>query len=612
MHIIKKQYLKRIISILLLFILITTTSCTLPSSDASNTTASKTIHAQPPASYHNTVTAHDHSVYAKNDNVDFANYTKTVFQETVTSDMITLHSYLEHPETADITDYDVTLGRYDLEQLDETGELSDTLTKLQSFDYAALSKNQQLTYDALEQLLVTQLEYADLSLFSTQLSTTIGLQVQLPLIFAEYTLSEEKDIVEYLTLLEDTDAFFENLVAYEKIRAEKGYFMEEKLATDIIKQCETFVSSAKDGFLITTFAERINKIDTLSEETKNEYIKRNQAGVSEHFIRGYQILIDGLKDLSKSNRYTGGLCNYPNGDKYYEYLLKKDIGWSKSVDELNALADSYLQRSISTMQHLMAADSTLSDALEHLTFSATEPSAMLADLKKRIADDFPTPPDVDCSIHYITKSLADYASPAMYFTPQIDNLTDNSIYINPKEGLNDHLYTTMAHEGYPGHMYQMTYFTNTKPDNIRYLIEPVGYVEGWATYCELYAYQFANTDNASLKALAQANYATVLLLYAKMDMGIHYYHWTLDDIVKFLSNYGYDADIANDIYYSIVSEPENYCKYVIGYIGFSELKKAAKEKLGDRFTNKSFHQFVMDLGPVSFDILFDRLNSYEP
>ena len=198
----------------------------------------------------------------------------------------------------------------------------------------------------------------------------------------------------------------------------------------------------------------------------------------------------------------------------------------------------------------------------------------------------------------------------MYFTPQLDNISVNSIYINPSESDSNTLYATMAHEGYPGHMYQMTYFTASNPNPIRFILQPNGFVEGWATYCELHSYSYANTGNDKLNSLAVANYATILCLYAKMDIGINYYGWDESNTASFLSDYGFDNTVAKTIFNSIVSEPANYCKYVLGYIGFSELKETAQSRLGDKFNLKEFHKFIMDLGPVTFDTLNERLDQW--
>lgn len=547
----------------------------------------------------------------QSDNESFAKYLDELFKETVSSDMLTLHSYVQNPEKYGITDYKVEFEKYALENLDDTKDITDSLNKLKAFNRSTLSAKQQLTYDQLLQYLQTRLEYSDLYLFDTCLSTTIGYQVQLPIILAEYQFYSEKDVQEYLVLLADTDAFFQNIVDYETLRSRNGFFMEDSLADDIIKQCQTFVDSADNCFLIGTFDEKLDALSNISAENKAMYKAQNQTAVSEHVIHAYKILIEGLTRLKGSGKYSGGLCNYPNGKKYYEYLIQKDMGWSKSVEEYNKLLDSYISKNMLAMQALMLKNPSLVDEAEQYAFALTEPKEILEDLKKHISQDFPAGPSVNCSIKYITKALQDYASPAMYFTPQLDNFFNNSIYINP--GMADHsqLYTTMAHEGYPGHLYQITYFANTNPDKIRFLIDPGGFVEGWATYCEIMSYSYCDAQNEDLNQLMMSNNVVILCLYAKVDIGVNYFGWTVDDIVKFMSTYGFgDRGICENMYAVMVSQPANYCKYVLGYIGFCELKDAARTKLGDRFNQKDFHKFILDIGPVPFDILFQRLNTW--
>ena len=600
----KQQKLHKILNhyiyILLCIIIITITSgCSTPFLSDNNSNNTKNNNAQ-------TSTID----YALADNEAFNNYTNDLFCNSVTSDTVTLHSLLEHPKDYGIDDYEVTLGSIDLEELDLVNDITEALNELLTFDRSSLSQSQQVTYDELKRYLETQLEYSDLYLFNTQLSTTIGIQVQLPLIFAEYSFEEEKDVTEYITLMCDTDRFFQNIVDYETLRSKSGYFMQDELANEIITQCQTFVQSADSGFLITTFDERLDTLNNISDEQKEEYKKQNLSAIQEHLVKGYNILIDGLNSLLGSNTYKGGLKNYPNGDKYFEYLLKYNLGWSKSVEELNALADKYLKKNLIAMQKLLVNEPTLSTAFESFSFGISNPADIISDLKNKIKEDFPDAPDVDCTINYISDSLKDYASPAMYFTPQLDNISVNSIYINPSESDSNTLYATMAHEGYPGHMYQMTYFTASNPNPIRFILQPNGFVEGWATYCELHSYSYANTGNDKLNSLAAANYATILCLYAKMDIGINYYGWDESNTASFLSDYGFDSTVAKTIFNSIVSEPANYCKYVLGYIGFSELKETAQSRLGDKFNLKEFHKFIMDLGPVTFDTLNERLDQW--
>lgn len=543
-------------------------------------------------------------------NQDFDAFVKELFCNTVTSSTIYLHTFLEHPENYGITEYDVTYGNIDLENLDDMSNLSDSLSQLLCYDRDSLTASQKITYDELKWYLETELEYSDLALLEHIFSPVIGVNVQLPITLAQYAFKEEKDVDEYLKLLEDTDRYFSQLMEYEKLKSERGYFMESANAEKIIKQCQEFVNDCSDGFLITSFKERLDTLHINDENKINEYIEKNKKAVNEHVKKAYQIVVDGFNEIKNTGKCTGGLCNYPNGDKYYQYLLESDMGWGKSVDEYDDFINKYIAYFSNILSKLMTDDITLAYQLENLSFGNKTPENMLSDLKNKIANDFPEPVNVGYSIKYIAESLQPYASPAMYFFPQIDDLNDNSIYINP--GTNDasDLYTTMAHEGYPGHLYQTTYFVNTKPDLIRHLISLGGYTEGWGTYCEAASYMYAETDNTSLKTLAQANFSLTMLMYGKIDIGINHYGWTENDVFNFIETFGVSSrSIAQDMYSSIVAEPGNYAKYVLGYIGFLELKEEAKKLLKDSFNLKEFHQYILDMGPVPFKMLFDNLNT---
>ena len=398
------------------------------------------------------------------------------------------------------------------------------------------------------------------------------------------TAELEKQIREAATLVAVEDLYrpykpkrrTRAMIAREKgLEPLANVILLQNLKEPVEKAAEAYISVEKG---VESVQDAINGAmdilaEGISDDAKTAYKAANQTAVTEHLIKGYRILTDRLRQLVGTNRCQGGLCNYPDGEKYFRYLLNHSLGWSKSVDEYNTLLDSYIRSNLLTMQTLMAKDSSLSSQFNNFSFSITEPAAVLTDLKTKIAADFPQGPDVSYDIKYITEALQDSVSPAMYFLPQLDNLNINSIYINPKGTRSSQLYPTLAHEGYPGHLYQTTYFADSDPDLIRYLIAPDGYVEGWATYCELFSYSYADTGNPLLNTLAQANYATILCLYAKCDLGINALGWTENDVASYIADFGFtDKNVAHEMYLSMVSNPGNYCKYVLGWIGFSELK----------------------------------------
>lgn len=609
-----RKLFKPILASLLILVIFITTLCynrTLPTglSHFLNLTGLTFISDSKVSSGENTYT---HPDAASTDNTAFTDFTNSMFKELVSSDALTLHTYLNNPEAFGITGYNTGFSRYTLSNCDNFRSLTDTLNSIKSFDRNTLSPRQQITYDQLVMYFTNELEHSDLYIFDSCLSTTIGLQVQLPLILAQYQLNDEADISAYFDILKDTDDFFSNIVEYEKLRYKKGYFFSESVLKKIISQCDELYKTIDTGFLSSTFKSRLDSLNLPAEKT-DSYIRKNSELLRIHVKKAYKILADGLRSVSSSasspiTDASLGLSCFPNGKTYYTYLLKQSLGWSKSVDEYNAYLDKYLSLSLKSIEKTYSTCNITDDDLKNFTFTLTEPDEILKDLKEKITNDFPPCADIEYSLDYVDETLENYVSPAMYFTPQLDNIQNNSIYINRAQTAASDMYPTLAHEAFPGHMYQITYFADSAPDLIRFLIAPAGYTEGWATYCEALSYSYAPSSNSSINELLCANYIAMLCLYGKIDIGVNYYGWSCENVHDFLVQYGFDSAPVDEIYDSMVCEPSNYCRYILGYIGFCELKESYKQKNGESFNLKSFHQYILDIGPAPFDLLFSNMD----
>ena len=239
------------------------------------------------------------------------------------------------------------------------------------------------------------------------------------------------------------------------------------------------------------------------------------------------------------------------------------------------------------------------------------PNTALVSLQEKILKDFPTPPETTYEINYVDPALKDFLSPAFYIVAPVDNYEENVIYINEGYVSSDiYSFTTLAHEGYPGHLYQTVMTYEYDYPDVRSILNYSGYVEGWATYVEMMAYRYADIDEDIADFLSH-NQAATLSLYASSDIGLHYYNWTEDDMYKFWSGYGItDKDSIKEITQLILSEPGNYLKYYVGYIEFLELKDYAKQEFGDAYSDLEFHRAILDIGPAPFHIIKSYLEDF--
>ena len=546
------------------------------------------------------------SLHAESSDRQFRTFTRSLFQTEVSANTISLHYTLRSPSDYGIADIPATYGSLSSDPVAAKASVRNVLSSLQEFDPGTLSSENALTFKILDTYLKNASTGTDYLLYQEPLGSVSGIHTQLPVLLSEYSFYDTQDVETYLALLKETPSYFDSVIRFEQKKAASGLFMPDYQADSVLDTCQSFIDMGKENYLVSTFNERIASLDLLPESKKDSFQKENMKLVTEEIYPAYQNLITAIKSLKGKGMNEQGLSHFPYGKKYYEYLVRQTTGCNESISRLRLMTRAQILEDLSAMQKILfPADAALTQAS---VLEQTSPDSMLDDLRSKITDTFPKIPDVDFQVKYVPESMQDYLSPAFYMIPAIDNLTENVIYINNGQttsGLN--LYTTLAHEGYPGHLYQTVYFSASEPDPIRSILDFGGYVEGWATYAEMMSYYLAPLPKTEA-SLLQKNSSVILGLYALADMGIHYDGWSVTDTVRFFSDYGInDPNAVQSVYKLIIGSPANYLKYYIGYLKFYELKKEMADALGNQFSQKEFHRAVLDVGPAPFEIVYDEV-----
>lgn len=546
------------------------------------------------------------SLHAESSDRQFRTFTRSLFQTEVSANTISLHYTLRSPSDYGIADIPATYGSLSSDPVAAKASVRNVLSSLQEFDPDTLSSENALTFKILDTYLKNASTGTDYLLYQEPLGPVSGIHTQLPVLLSEYSFYDTQDVETYLALLKETPSYFDSVIRFEQKKAASGLFMPDYQADSVLDTCQSFIDMGKENYLVSTFNERIASLDLLPENKKDSFQKENMKLVIEEIYPAYQNLITAIKSLKGKGMNEQGLSHFPYGKKYYEYLVRQTTGCNESISRLRLMTRAQILEDLSAMQKvLFPADAALTQAS---VLEQTSPDSMLDDLRSKITDTFPEIPDVDFQVKYVPESMQDYLSPAFYMIPAIDNLTENVIYINNGQtasGLN--LYTTLAHEGYPGHLYQTVYFSASEPDPIRSILDFGGYVEGWATYAEMMSYYLAPLPKTEA-SLLQKNSSVILGLYALADMGIHYDGWSVTDTVRFFSDYGInDPNAVQSVYKLIIGSPANYLKYYIGYLKFYELKKEMADAMGNQFSQKEFHRAVLDVGPAPFEIVYDEV-----
>lgn len=552
---------------------------------------------------------------AETDNEEFNKFLEELFVEEVSSDTLTLHYTLKNPENYGI-DLEPTFGDLDfLNTEDDEKENQEIYDKLTAFDITSLSKKQQLDYNVIKTFLEDNMDTTKFNLYGTAFGTVSGVQCNMPINLAEYKFYVERDITDYLSLVNQIPAYFDAAVALEQARVDAGLGLQDFQLEEVIEQCEDFISVKDGNYMISTFDKRIDAFEGLDSAKKEEYKAQNKTAILEVMIPAYEKLITDLEGFKGKATISGGLCKLENGKEYYEKLVRYDTGSEKTIEEMVELLDSAMKDALSLMYTAASLDPDgyqlyFEDGA--VNYGSEDPMVLLDTLQLAIMEDYPLAPQINYTINYVQEELEDSMSPAFYMIPPIDGDVENVIYINNGSTDKSGLFTTLAHEGYPGHMYQNNYYISTNPNPIRHILNFSGYSEGWATYVELQSpnyFTFAE-HNQAFTLMEQAMTQMNLVVSTRLDIGVNYEGWSLDEVEAYLTENGLNAEVGKDIYEYVICEPANYLKYCVTALEFMELQAYAKSQLGDKFVMKEFNQSLLDCGPCQFEYVKASVEQY--
>lgn len=571
----------------------------------------------------------------------FTRFAEGFLLDQLTSNPINFHFSVENASGYHVDEKDLRLPVYQPRQaLSSEKELPVIRQRLNEFHPDRLSSGNRQLYTILSRYLTVADAVNAYPYFDEPLSPSSGVPSELPVLLAEYRLQSTDDIENYFSLLAQIPDYFAGLMIYEQEKAQAGLFMAEDTADKVIGQCADLMSPdalASDAhFLKRTFSERLNTLiesGLLDEQSAASYCSENDRLLTTVVGPAYDRLADGLTLLKGSSTKACGLSHYPGGRDYYAALLRQQTGSMRSVKDIKTLLYNDLTSNYHALLLLLQENPGLQTLLRSDSEFLPEmsPQAMLYALQQQMTGSFPalstdSSSAVCCTVKYVDSSMEPYTAPAFYMLPCIDNTSDNTIYINTKDTSDRlSLFTTLAHEGYPGHLYQTVYCYQYWKDQqitpLRSILYYGGFTEGWALYVELLSYDYAAALVKDEQPEASAYYQACrldrqiqLCLYSLLDIAIHYDDAATDDVRQILSSLGVadDAGIAA-VYEYIAEEPANYPKYYLGYLEIEELKKQAAltwstddqpiTSCSDPAFLYRFHSFLLHNGPADFELL---------
>lgn len=540
----------------------------------------------------------------KYDNDSFNSYLDEVFIEIIGEDPQTINSILLYPENHDLNSLVVSRNIDESSFNKYISRLKKIKKKLDNFNNELLSEKDILTKKILIDYLNREINYEGLYYYDSQLGVY---QRYLPLTLSEYRFDDLNDIENYFDYLKTSKSIFKSMIDFEKKKINLGIGLPKDLINRIIEEVERYIDS-EETFLNDSFIEKTNKLN-LEFDIKSALVKENSRLVDNELMDAYHYLLDELIKLEKIA--NSNVIISTKSRMFYEAEFKKNTGTNFSMEEviqyLDNLIDNLKVQRISYGNDYELVYSNY-DLIEDKSFEEILPF-----FEKVMIEDFPK---LNMTINYkikdIHESIKEHSAPAMYFVSPVDSNVEEVIYINPInfKQTNNYVYQTLAHEGFPGHLYQNVYLKNSDHHIIRKILDYPGYVEGWATYVENFVIKYAG-GNEYVREIFSFETSFPYLILGRFDIGINYQGWTITEAKKYLERY-FDSKSLDieELYFDMIESKTNFLMYFFSYYQIVDLKQKFKAIAKEDYSDYLFHKIYLETGPSSFPILESQYINY--
>lgn len=535
-----------------------------------------------------------------------------VFRWYATRDGYSFHMFIDDPTKfgIDPATVNMTLGEFteDDSKLFAT-ESGEYLARFEAINREELPQERQFSYDVLHQILIDFAEEPIYEYYYEPLTEYSGLHANLPLSFALFELKDTADVEDYLTLLADMPRYLGQVLAYEQKRAELGMFMTGNALDTILEDCETIIDSRDTSFLYTTFNDAIDQLTSLSADQAQTYKDRNAALLQNEYIDAYQTLYDGLKALRKYCRTYEEASAYNETQKeYFEYSMQDASCNDLSVEETLEMLKSEYYYLIYEILSIQDQNPDIFDT--NIELSSGNMQTDLDYLKSVIKPLLPELPDHNLTLTDVPEELQDMFAPAAYVIPALDDWNENTIYINTATE-DPTLLLTLAHEGYPGHLYQYVYQRGLEDvGTMQRAVSFGGYAEGWAQFAEFLIVE-NQTKYDSDYVRFEFDYSMVFnaILPAMLSILVNYYGYSEEALINYATGIGLVGESIADAYYeTVVDQPYYFFEYAIGYSQLDQLYRDEKDNIGEKFDTAAFLKTYLDLGPGYFEQIREQMD----
>lgn len=327
-----------------------------------------------------------------------------------------------------------------------------------------------------------------------------------------------------------------------------------------------------------------------------------------------------------------GVGSLPEGAAYYNAMLRQQTTTDMTADQIHELGLAEVARIRAEMETLKAKIGFKGSLEEFFAYmrsedrfyvSNDEPGRArylklsedyLAAMKARLPEMFGRLPKSDLVVKRVESFREEPGGAAHYSSGAPDGSRPGVFYVHLSDTRATPIYEiegTAYHEGWPGHHMQISLAQEMVGLPVFRTQYGYGaYIEGWGLYVELLAKEmgFYQDPYSDFGRLGREIWRAIRLV---VDTGIHAKGWSEAQALAFYTANSPQpvGKIRSEIRRYFVS-PGQATSYKVGMVKILALRQEAREALGARFDQRTFHDLVLSAGALPLPILEPRVRRW--
>jgi len=401
-----------------------------------------------------------------------------------------------------------------------------------------------------------------------------------------------------------------------------------------------FDTTNQDSFLWADAKKKVAALQQqklLDEQSAEQILADVSAALKNSLKPAYQNLIVFLNaDIVNTSDIAQGVHALPRGREFYTHRLSNMTTTSLNADQIHQTGLDEVKRIRTEMVRLKDKAgfegslqdffAFIRDSKDNLLFYYNNDDAgrlgyiedattAIENIKAELPNYFGLLPKAGLEVKRVEAFREQDGAPQHYYPGTPDGSRPGIYYAHlsdMKAMPKNELEVIAYHEGLPGHHMQISIAQELEGiPTFRTQARFTAYVEGWALYSEALAKEMPNTFKSVYSDFGRLGSEMWRAIRLVVDTGLHHKSWSQQQAVDYFAanSEAPQATIETEIRRYLVL-PGQATSYKIGMLDIQRLRKHVKQKLGEKFDIRDFHDVILGGGALPLSLLDRRVNQW--